>query len=115
MAPSPSSDNDSPLQRMINRARKAAKLTPREKLLYQLVSSQAKEAPMNPPPGDTDEPPEEFVAILRMPAGSQHRLAVTIDGRDILLVLNSHGDANPEREAYLWRWLLNRVRQENVP
>lgn len=111
---SPTHGNDNALQRMIHRARKAAKLTPREKLLYQLVSSQAKEAPMNPPSGQ-DEPPAEFVAILRMPAGQQHRLAVNVDGLDILLVLNSRGDANPEREAYLWRWLLNRVRQEDTP
>lgn len=105
-----------PLQRMINRARKAAKLTPREKLLYQLISSQASEAlSMNPPSGHSpDEPPEEFVSILRMPAGEQHPLTVTIDGQEIRLVLNSRGAPDAERESYLWRWLLRRVRQETA-
>jgi len=111
----PAHGKDSSLQRLINRARNAAQLSPREKLLHQWVSSQAGKAPsMNTPSSTPDEPPEEFVAVLRKPSGQQHRLAVTIDGQEILLVLNSRGETNAERESFLWRWLLHRVRQESA-
>lgn len=106
-------NNDNPLQRMIQRALRAARFTPRQQLLIQQIRGLPDEIPMAPEPGSTiGEPPEEFVSILRLPAGGQHPLTVHIDGEDIRLVLNSRGESNPERETFLWRWLLQRVRQE---
>lgn len=61
---------------------------------------------------DPDALPYNFVEQLRRPVSSRRTtIAVVVDGERIPLLLNPQGQANPEREAWLWKYICRLVRK----
>lgn len=111
----PPGNDETTLRRLIKKARRLAGLTPEDRQLIAAMREQAQHGAVDmclDPLPTPNTPPQEFIEILRLPEGDPARLIVTIDGHRIPLVLNPRGEADPPREAELWNWLLERVRQE---
>ncbi|MFG1683590.1 hypothetical protein ACGFNP_25700 [Nonomuraea sp. NPDC049269] len=61
---------------------------------------------------DPAAPPRNFVEGLRRPARARRRtVRVVIDGKTVPVMLVPQGKADPQREAYLWGYICNLVRE----
>lgn len=105
-------DQEEPLlDRLRRRALQYVRPSRRERMLIRMLA-RTRSMPINSP--YPLNPPTAFREVLRRPRGGQHHLVVDIGGRPHGLVLNAQGIIDPDREDYLWQWLITRVQKRGT-
>ncbi|MGS2645957.1 hypothetical protein [Streptosporangium sp. G12] len=107
----PSEHAEETLERLHQAVRRITgrSMTRRERMLVKMITSfsELPATPSEKTPQDARTPPLEIVRALRSPVGTQQLVSTRVSGHRARVVINPLGKPDPDREAAVWKCIVD--------